>query len=199
MSTDRSRQRTGNALEVIGIARDDQIPAGKRSDDDGRVDNVASAGSATRHASSTSALFVQILNSATAQQTRQLCLGATAPCLTQDTGRHNRPLAALQTACVYRPKLAPIGFGRKQCAGIVGRPHESARDLAATIKDGIGRVKFLGRKGTMLGFPLCDGRKAILHGQGALGRSVQPGRQAKAVPLGACNCSFGDPLIERNA
>lgn len=66
MNTDRSTEGSGNPLEIVGIARDDEIPAGERPGDDGCVNDVASAGPRAREAGGTSAVLVEILDSAAA-------------------------------------------------------------------------------------------------------------------------------------
>ena len=40
MESDRVAEGIRDAFEVIGIARDDQIPPGQRTDDNGRVDDI---------------------------------------------------------------------------------------------------------------------------------------------------------------
>jgi hypothetical protein len=64
VNKNRSAQGPRKVLEVVGIARDHKIPAGKRSGDHGCVDNVASARPRARDPSGASTCFVEVLDSA---------------------------------------------------------------------------------------------------------------------------------------
>ena len=70
MGANRGAESTREPLEIIGIARHDEVRASERSGDDDGVDNIASTGARADAAGRARSRLVEILDDAPVQKTR---------------------------------------------------------------------------------------------------------------------------------
>ena len=90
MDREASAESPRDPLEIGRIARDDQIVALERADDDRRVHDIAHAGASAGDARRPGAPLVLFLDPTAAEQAGQLGLRPASPHLTQDTGPARR-------------------------------------------------------------------------------------------------------------
>jgi hypothetical protein len=112
MAANRRAESARDPIEIVRIARHDEVGTSERPGDDNGVNDIARTGPRANGAGRARSRLVEILDDAAVQKTRSRGLRSTAPGLRKHGRRHDGSFAAQQRACMEDPQLASIGLGR---------------------------------------------------------------------------------------
>jgi hypothetical protein len=197
--SNRDSESVAQALQVPWITAHDDVVAGRRSNDNGRIDHIGRARSSTRSASRSSTRLVEWLDAAPRQHTRHLSLRSTPPALCEDSRWNRRNDPALERTPVQGPDSSVVSLSCDERSGVVGQAagHGSrCHSIGSAIDDRVGPGQLLVGQVAVFVLPCLNRSKTVFDDKSSPSSGAEPGGQAHAVALSSTRSSFSDRRVQ---